>query len=258
VEKDQISLPKSQIKLVKKSGSRRYFVLTDRYLDWYLTPKGQRKGSVPLDNIYVRQETEKDTLVIGQYGRPKEFKMKYQGPNPRDEVQRWYDEITETIDDFKKRKMDNGGENFKIVVDQGFERKDDFLEGNNVEETFTTTVVQNTQQPQPQPQVVQQIINPPTPPIQTTTFVNPQPMYTPPITQTFVSPQPMFNPYVQTTMMQPPQMQLFCQFCRNQFSGAPIGGLVRCPFCHNVNNFNQPMMSMPMTTTTYTSIPPYY
>jgi len=87
----------------KKNGRRRYFVLTDRYLDWFVTPKGQRKGSVALDNIYVRQQTEKNSLVIGQYGRPKEFKMKYEGPNARQEVQKWYDSITLAIDDYKKK-----------------------------------------------------------------------------------------------------------------------------------------------------------
>jgi len=257
-------------------------------LDWYLAPKSQLKGTVPLDNIYVRQEPEKNTLVIGQYGKPKEFKMKYQGPNPRDEVRRWYDIITLAIDDFKKRKMDNGGENFKIVVDQGNETRDDFVEGNNVEETFTTTTVNTQQQSQPQTPPVQQqqqqqqttfmnnpqqqqttfMNNPQPPQVQQTTFVNPQPMFTPPVQQTtFVNPQPMFsppmthtfvspNPYgVQTTMMTP-QMTLMCQFCRNSFSGAPVGGLVRCPFCHQVNNLNQPMMTMPMTT--FTTIPPFY
>jgi len=88
---------------LSSTGKRRYFVLSDRYLDWFDTPKGQRKGTVALENIYVRFQPDSQCLVVGLYGKPNEFKMIYDGPDPERVLQEWYSAITKAIDDFKKR-----------------------------------------------------------------------------------------------------------------------------------------------------------
>jgi len=86
-------------------GQRKYFVLTERYLDWFETPKGQRKGSLALDNIYVRIQPENNMLIVGTYGRPREFKMIYEGSSPQNEVRTWYDALNKTIEDYKKKEI---------------------------------------------------------------------------------------------------------------------------------------------------------
>jgi len=230
-------------------------------LDWFVAPKSQRKGSVALDNIYVRLQTEKNALVVGQYGRPKEFKMKYEGPNTKIEVQRWYDALTLAIDNYKKKKLENGGENFKLIVNQGNETTDDFLQGNNQipEETITTTTVVNNPPPQQQQTQIIQTSQPQTyvqpQPMVQQTYVQPQPM----VQQTYVQPQPMVQqtvytnpqPMVQQTFVQPQpqQMTTSCQFCRVSFSGSPVNGYIRCPYCFQVNNLNPPPPQQVFTTT---------
>jgi len=256
-------------------------------LDWYLAPKSQRKGSVALDNIYIRLQIDNCQITLGQYGRQNEFKMTYEGPSARDEVQSWYDTITKAIDDYKRKKIETSNENFKYVVDKGIEKEGDFIAGNNKEETYTTTTVQNVSTPPPpQPQVVQTVIQPQPQPQVMQTFTTPvmvQPMMQPVVTQTVTTPgmmpmvQPMihqtvttpYNPYFppqpynpypqvqQTTQFYNPYgattggMPMMCQFCRNQFSATP-GGFVRCPFCQQVNNL------APTTSVTYTTAPPYF
>jgi len=257
------------------TGKRRYFVLTDRYLDWFLQPKGERKGSLSLDNIYVRIIAEKHKLVLGQYGRPKEFKMIYDGQDPREVVQSWFDAVSKAIDDYKKKKMEGGTDAFKYVVDRGTERAGDFLEGSGRQATITTLLdernVSGPPQPittvvQPQPQVM---MNP------TPIISQPQPQVTmiqQPMMQQTMMPQPqvtMIQPMMQQPMMQtfippptvvhtiaPPmysQQMMMCMFCRNQIPSYP-GTVVRCPYCQQINNPYPPTV----TTTTYTTMPPYY
>jgi len=275
------------------NGKRKYFVLTEKYLDWYEMPKGHRKGSLALDNIYVRQQPENSLLVIGQYGRPNEFKITYEGPNPRDELQKWYDAISKAIDDFKKKKVNTADENFKLVVDKGTEREGDYIDGFNKKETFTTTTVtQNNPPPQNPPIVQQTIVNPP-PMVQQQTFVNPQP---PMVQQTFVNPPPPIvqqqtfvtpplvnpNPVIQTTtyggggFYQPPNVYNPYQpqvMQTNYFSPygqttVTTGAMTMCQFCRNTFSavpgtivrcpYCQQVNGGVQQTTVSYGMPPYY
>jgi hypothetical protein len=280
------------------NGKRKYFVLTEKYLDWYEMPKGHRKGSLALDNIYVRHQPENSLLVIGQYGRPNEFKIAYEGPNPRDELQKWYDSITKAIDEFKKKKVDTSSENFKLVVDRGTERDGDFLDGHGKKETYTTTTV--TQNNPPPPTIQQTIVSPPIiqQPLQQTIFTPPIIQQQPIIQQTMINTPPpmiqtMVNPMMQTTsynpgfyqpppMMQtttynpgfyqPPPMQTTTTYSPygNQTTTFSSGMPTMCQFCRMSFQAVPGGLSrcpycqqvngpqMQTTTMTYTGMPPYY
>ena len=139
--------------LVDKTKTKhRYFILTERYLDWYEKPvrlyysdllgplrrdsegvepqafrvnllnnlnqsptspcpllsplsllafpyhdshiQGYpRKGTLPLDQMFVRKHGDNVSLVIGQFGG-KEFKMTSEGKDPAGRVDDWCDRIT--------------------------------------------------------------------------------------------------------------------------------------------------------------------
>lgn len=52
-----------------------------------------RKGSVALDQIYVRKHGDGNSLVVGVLGG-KEFKMTSEGKDPGGRVNDWYDRLT--------------------------------------------------------------------------------------------------------------------------------------------------------------------
>jgi len=193
--------------------------------------------------------------------------------------------LTKQLKIIKKKKSESGNENFKVVVDRGTERGNDYLEGNNRQETYTTTTLKEEKQPPQQPTVIQTVSAPPPPVVQQTVMTPPMmtpPMMSPPVMQQTVMTPTMMSPPVmqQTTVGYNPygfQPQVFtnytppmtptgfyssfgptvttgvpmnCQFCRLQFSASP-GGLVRCPFCQQINT------PFP-TAVTFTTPPIYY
>jgi hypothetical protein len=240
-----------------KSSKRRYIILTERYLDWYTAPNDRRKGTVPLDQAYVRRQ-DSYTLVVGSFGG-KEFKITYDGINPTKEIEDWYLAITEGIERAKK-----------IVVQA---RQPTPPQPTPPPQTTVQQTVQHVQQPvqppqqmlvtqapPPQPIIVQQ----PPPPQQ---IIVQQPPPQPVFMQTYspVIPQPSpqmmtqttYGPYgtttVQRTVSQPAMQSVMCAICRTSFQAAAAGGLVRCPLCQQVNNVlpaQQPSVTLMRTTST--------
>jgi len=259
----------------KKKTSHRYFMLTERYLDWYEKPGYKRKGTASLDQNYVRRHPDNLTLVVGTFGG-KEFKIQSEGQDPQDRANEWYDRITKQMDKCKQQSA--SGETRKRVVNEGIPE---------VKPEPTKVQVTETVQSAPPPAVVQQQVAAPvtiTPPI--TSVVSA------PVTQTIVSPAPImtsplattttYGPFgATTTISQPvlptPQMMqttitpfgtvttttgtMSCLACRNQFANTG-GSIVRCPFCGYLNasaTLSSPMMVMPtatlMPTPTFVTMP---
>jgi phage FluMu protein Com len=262
----------------KTTHTRRYFVLTDRYLDWYDAPNEKRKGSLPLDEAYCRRQ-DGYTLVIGSPGG-KEFKITYDGVNPTKEIDEWYTAITAGIDKCKQMKA--------------IEREKR-LSGNPTPPSSTTPEVQTvttqtvttvpvspppptptptptvvaTSPPPPPPSVIVAPSPPPPPPPQVVIATQPPPPPPPVIVtqpQVVVQPTPppqvvttTYGPYgtVQRTISSSSTTQtVMCAICRSSFAASASGGLVRCPICRQVNNV---LPRQPATTTvTYTTAPATY
>lgn len=115
----------------------RYFVLNARYLDWYERPVrgllqaryalaphictlslkgGKRKGSLALDQMFIRKDPDNISLILGEtkgakvivtdpYSptsltlrqQAKEFKITSEGGNSMDRVDNWFETITKHI-----------------------------------------------------------------------------------------------------------------------------------------------------------------
>jgi len=173
----------------------RYFILTERYLDWYEKPGYPRKGTLPLDGIYVRKHGDNVSLVVGQFGG-KEFKITSEGKDPAGRINDWYDRLTNQMDVCKQRNQH--GADRKTIVSQGF---GDMPEKAQVVATGQMTITQ-----QPPPQTTLQVSQPPptlfNPNTGAVTQLGPQqsPMMTsvisPPSFQTAAPPMMAMNPMV--------------------------------------------------------------
>jgi len=235
----------------KKKTSHRYFMLTERYLDWYEKPGYKRKGTASLDQIYVRRHPDNITLVVGTFGG-KEFKIQSEGQDPQQLANEWYDKITKQMDVCKQ--SINSGATRKVVVNEGIPE---------VKPPPTKIQVSETvQQAAPPATVVQQqisapppaVITPPQPPIQayatTTQFATP-------LSTTMISPAPIMSSPIATTTFSPfgttttfsPQL-VMCGACRNQFANTG-GNILRCPFCGFLtpNAVQSPVLFMQPTAT---------
>eukprot|EP01129_Flabellula_baltica_P004047 TRINITY_DN1381_c0_g1_i1.p1 TRINITY_DN1381_c0_g1~~TRINITY_DN1381_c0_g1_i1.p1 ORF type:complete len:288 (+),score=43.60 TRINITY_DN1381_c0_g1_i1:58-921(+) len=256
-------------------GSRRYFVLTERYLENFVSPRGSRKGTIPIDSIYLRKAKENNALVIGEYGRGKEFRIVYEGPNATLTIEEWYEAITKAIEDYRKSKV-NSKENKKIVRNAGIEREGDYLEGNDgreqtfVEESYQTiyqpgsapeapqvTQTVNYSQGYQQPmQTGQPMMQTGQPMMQQTTTSYGQPMMQtgqpmmqqtnmsygqPMMQQTTTYGQPMM-PMQQTVVQQQPQPNWRCMYCGSMFFTQQYG-MVPCPYCRQVNQIPMQMQT---------------
>jgi len=265
----------------KKIHKHRYVILTDRYLDWYEKPGFKRCGSVSLDQIYVRQHPDNITLVVGEFGG-KEFKLTSEGQSPAERTKEWYDAIIKEMDNCKKRIT--SGLTRKTVVEEGFnnapvnkpevtvieevvQQKSQPQQTPVVQNMISTpqpTMVQVQQSPmaQVQPSVLQTFVQQPT-------FGTTSVMVNPMMTQTVMSPMgtaTTYSPYIRQTTFQPTVPQVTqttygpmgttvttsggliqqCMACRMSFNSMP-GQLVRCPYCHYINQMSAPMG----VTTTY-------
>lgn len=185
-----------------KKYSRRWLVLTTRYLEWYDHPNGTRKQTIPLNHCYCRIH-EGTGLIVGSWQTNKEWLLRDEGSSPAATANEWLEAINKAI------------ENYKNVP--GSARAATASRGDALVAVPETTTVQVNNQVAPAPAPVMQTnFNPPaygSAPVVTTTTT--QPAYQPPVRtvqqQTFYSaPAPVvqstFQPApVMTTVYQQPQ-----------------------------------------------------
>jgi len=88
-----------------KKGSNRYFVLTERFLDWYKKPGEPRQNSLGLDTLYLRMHTDNVSIIVGDLVHGgKEFRLSSEAGDAKARAKEWYDKITHTIDVYKDMK----------------------------------------------------------------------------------------------------------------------------------------------------------
>eukprot|EP01122_Echinamoeba_exundans_P009814 TRINITY_DN3533_c0_g1_i2.p1 TRINITY_DN3533_c0_g1~~TRINITY_DN3533_c0_g1_i2.p1 ORF type:complete len:297 (+),score=47.62 TRINITY_DN3533_c0_g1_i2:56-946(+) len=197
-----------------KAANRRYIVLTDRYLDWYIAPRDKRKGTLPVTNLLCRMQ-DGASIVVGYADGSKEWKLQAESMDSRAEIEDWYKVICSAIDNV--RSLDRKYSTTQMPVPQADPNQ---RSGNYAQ----TTVTQQQQAPAPMPMPAPAPMPMPAPapmpaPMpayqQTTTYSAPAPMPAPaPVyqqTTTYSAPAPMPAPapmYTQTTYVQqaPPPM----------------------------------------------------
>jgi len=229
----------------KKKTSHRYFMVTERYMDWYEKPGYKRKGSASLDQIYLRRHPDNITLVVGTFGG-KEFKIQSEGQDPQERATEWYDKITVQMDKCKQAVAT--GMTRQVIVNAGIPEVRP-----NPQIQVTETI---QQQQQGSPIVQQQTVSTTMPasapaPVPVAPIVAPAPMVTtPPMVATPIQ-TPMatttsfgafggtstttvtpFGAVTSTTTSASPMM--ICVACRHQFANSG-GMMVRCPYCGFLN-----------------------